>query len=479
MKILSPPWFFRMGIVKRILRMVPLTLWVVLCLGCDGGQWNHDGEADSSPPLTGVFGIGVTIKDITPRQSEIESGQIHMGGYGYLGMRDFGSPLILSKATRVHDRLFVRALFIELDGKRLAIAVIDAAGIGNRILREITSIAARATGLLERDIYISNTHSHNAPDLQGYCGGVSEAYRSFVVNQAVTAISEAKRNREPANLFVSLAQGSSNNRRGWGYTDASIVVLEARTAANDETLCTLINFGCHPTILSSDNTDLSRDYTGYLIDYAEGRLGAPVIFVQGALGDSSPNTIGLIYETEFERAQAFGELIAKEALASMGNQALVEAELYIDTLSFKHQISNPLLITTYLLLGTQLEYDVKYELSKGLSIQTQVSYARLGDQLQIAILPGESLTNHALSIKKAMTAPFRMILSQTTDSLGYLIPTDEWQSAPNRKNYEETFAFDRLLGDSTRDQLVEMIGYDSGVGEEVKVLTGSRQRSIN
>jgi hypothetical protein len=459
---------FRMDSVKEILRMAPLIFSVVLCLDCDGGQRNHDAEDRPSPPMTGVFRIGVSVKDITPRHNQIESGEINMGGYGYLGIRDFGLPLILSKATGVHDRIYVRTTLIELDGNAFAIAAIDAAGIGNKIIHEISSMTSRVTGLRESGICIANTHSHNAPDLQGYCGGVSEEYRSFVIDQTVAAISEASKNRAPAHLYVSLAQGKSDNRRGWGYTDASIVVLEARRIVTDETLCVLINFGCHPTVLDSGDTEISRDYTGYLVDYAETKLGAPVIFLQGALGDSTPHTKGLAYESEFEKAQAFGVLIAEEALAGMENQARVDTELHIDTFTFKHAISNSLLIATYLLLGTRLEYDVEYDLVEGLSIQTQVRYARLGNQVQIGILPGESLTNHALSIKQAMTAPFRMILCQTTDSLGYLIPTDEWHSAPNGESYEETFVFDRHLGDTTRDQLIEMIGSDPTSREEVK-----------
>lgn len=107
---------FRMDTVKKILRMAALTLCVILCFGCDEGQRNHDGDAGPSPASTGVLRVGVSVKDVTPSQSQIESGEIHMGGYGYLGIRDFGLPLILSKATGVHDRLFVRAILIELDG---------------------------------------------------------------------------------------------------------------------------------------------------------------------------------------------------------------------------------------------------------------------------------------------------------------------------------------------------------------------------
>ncbi len=453
-------------------------VFILACSGTDDGQQRQTGRGGTTPADTDSFRVGISVKDITPSRSQIESGAIHLGGYGYLGIRDFDMPAIMSEATGVHDQLLVRAMVIELDGKAFALAVIDAAGIGNRILREIKSTAGEATDLKERDIYIANTHSHNAPDLQGYCGGVSEAYRSLVIDHTVAVISEAKSKLVDANLYISSAQGRAGNRRGWGYTDTSIPVLEARAKGNNETLGALINFGCHPTVLNPGDTELSRDYVGFLIDYAEAQLGAPVVFVQGALGDATPDTRGLEYDSGFEVAQAFGESMAKEVLASMKNQTLVEPELYLDSYTFKHSVSNPLLMATYLLLGTQLEYDIEFDLFDGLSLETQVGYARLGKQVQMALLPGESLTSHALSIKESMSVPFRMVLCQAGDSLGYLIPTDEWESAPNGVNYEETFAFDRFLGDTSRDHLVEMIGYDSGLREEIEIQAGFSQRVI-
>jgi len=447
--------------MKRFLHMVTLSFCLMLLFACHEKKDNQEehpiGAVMTSPVPPGTYLVGVSVKDITPSQSQIEAGEVNMGGNGFLGIRDFTWPPILSIATDVLDPLYVRAMVIDLDGRALALAVLDAAGIGNRIIDEINSMVAQATGLRESQIYIANTHSHNAPDLQGYCGGVSAAYRARVIDRTVAAISDAYGSRGPVNLYVSLGQGQSNNRRGWDYTDSTIPVLDARAIATDETIGILINFGCHPTILSKEDTELSRDYVGHLVDYAEASLGAPVIFVQGILGDATSDTRGLVYSDRFERAQAYGEHIAQQALASMMNQTLIESEVYIDTFPFEHIVTNPLLLVTSLLFGSQLEYDIEFDLFEGLSFQTQVGYVRLGKQVQIAILPGESLTNHGLSIKNSMSAPFKMVFCQASDSLGYLIPTDEWLAGPNGVNYEETFAFDEQLGDVMRDHLVEMI----------------------
>ena len=90
----------------------------------------------------------------------------------------------------------------------------------------------------------------------------------------------------------------------------------------------------------------------------------------------------------------------------------------------------------------------------------QTSYFRIGDNIQGVAFPGESLTNNALPIKAAMTAPFRLFLGLTGDTLGYFVPTDEWLTGRNG-NYEETVSPGRLIGDITRDILVDLIQADA------------------
>ena len=56
----------------------------------------------------------------------------------------------------------------------------------------------------------------------------------------------------------------------------------------------------------------------------------------------------------------------------------------------------------------------------------QTTYFTIGSSLQGVAFPGESLTRNAEPVKAAMTAPFRMFLGLNGDTLGYFVPTDEW-----------------------------------------------------
>jgi hypothetical protein len=66
-------------------------------------------------------------------------------------------------------------------------------------------------------------------------------------------------------------------------------VLVARvTAADSQTLATVVNYACHPTSLAWQNTLISPDFPGAMREVVEGATNAPCIFLQGASGDLGP-----------------------------------------------------------------------------------------------------------------------------------------------------------------------------------------------
>ena len=57
---------------------------------------------------------------------------------------------------------------------------------------------------------------------------------------------------------------------------------------NDEKIINIVNYNCHPTILSSDKTDFfSAEYVGYLLEKLSEKDGCFSTFLQGAAGDVS------------------------------------------------------------------------------------------------------------------------------------------------------------------------------------------------
>jgi hypothetical protein len=50
--------------------------------------------------------------------------------------------------------------------------------------------------------------------------------------------------------------------------------------------------------------------------------------------------------------------------------------------------------------------------------------------------------------------------AQSTNTIGYLVPTDEWESGRNG-GYEESVSIDQYFGDVTRDLLLSMVLADN------------------
>jgi hypothetical protein len=71
--------------------------------------------------------------------------------------------------------------------------------------------------------------------------------------------------------------------------------------------------------------------------------------------------------------------------------------------------------------------------------------------------PGEALTRLGLPLKEALGSPYRLFLGLTYDTLGYLIPADEWMTGRNN-NYEETVSLGREAGPTVSAALLDLLG---------------------
>jgi hypothetical protein len=87
-----------------------------------------------------------------------------------------------------------------------------------------------------------------------------------------------------------------------------------RIESEGRPLGTLIHYGAHPTVLSSNSRVISRDWPGVMVDRVEALTGAPALFVNGAVGDVAPRSNSL---------QAVGD--GEAALQEVGTRAAMDA----------------------------------------------------------------------------------------------------------------------------------------------------------
>lgn len=403
-----------------------------------------DATTTGHPPPLEHFLLGMHVADVSPSPDIIAGNQVFMGAYG--------APYTRGPAQGVHDPIFARSFAIEGNGGGLIMSVVDLPGMGNEITREVRKQVAAKTGLSATQVLIGTTHSHSAPDFMGLWGSVPDGYRDFVVTTVSDSMAAAWMQREPGTLKVGADKAPANNRRGWGFTDDDMTILDAFDL-DDQRIGTVVVFAAHPVVLGEDNKLISCDYPGYFVQDLEATLGAPVALFNGTLGDATPKVPQGDYPDDFARAEAYGQLLAGIAVDITSKATAVEPELEFSHTEWVQTVDN-LLFKGAALLGI-LMFDFEM-MGLDQKVTTQSTYFRLGASLQGVAFPGEPLTRLGLALKEQMQAPHKLVLGNTGDALGYFIPSDEWQTGKN-DNYEETVSMGKTAGDTARDEILPLI----------------------
>ena len=414
--------------------------------------------------------VGFANMSISPQVFD----NVCLGGYGEC-------PLC-RLAEGVHDDIYARVMYLNLNGDEVTFVSLDIIGMSNRF---IADAIAMMEGVVDTDrVIMSSTHSHSTPDLVALWGWVPESYRSYVLGQVQMAVIAAKQNAQPA--IVKAVQTSFNgtvNVRGWSDTDYGLLAIWALNAQTNALIGLVANFGCHPTVLGSSNHLVSRDWVSGLIDGLEETLGSGTsMYVNAAQGDVSSRAYN--GSDDFERAENYGRSIAAAVLQAMSSEDVLTIDtsaLYFVKTPFRHCVTNQKFLLM-LSIGC-MDYDsvtadstcpAGFPLAVRM-FETQLVYLRLGTQVQIAVVPGEALsrlavdgigypgfTNSTASIKSVMTAPVQGVWGMSTDFLGYMVSDDEWNSPPANKNpdnshYEEGVSLGDAADDWIRDPMKNLI----------------------
>lgn len=203
--------------------------------------------------------------------------------------------------------------------------------------RDLLAQITAATGLGPKQIVTTFSHSHAAglfsPDRKHLPGGELIDEHVAHINQNVTAAAvTAIANLKPA--WITYATGRctlATNRDYWddenelyacgfnpdgpnnGSVDDTLLVARI-TGESGDVLGIVVNYGCHPTTLAWENTEISPDYVGAMREVVERETGATCIFALGACGELSPRQC---HVGNTEVADANGRNLGYAALATL------------------------------------------------------------------------------------------------------------------------------------------------------------------
>ena len=265
-----------------------------------------------------ILRAGAARRDITPAVGTLL--------YGY-------NPDQVS--TSVHDPLHVTALALS-SGTSTAVMVTVAAGdMQTEYTTSLRESASRASGVPMENILVSATHTHSAPNVAGMegWGGIDEPYAENILRpRLVEAVLEAVEHLEPVTVGYGTTESYVGvNRRQqmrdgtiefgqspYSCMDPTMTILSFRSVSSGKGVFNLIHYGCHGTSAGC-NHEITRDWSGVMIDRLEAETGILTAFWNGNIGDVGPRltngqTTGNIHYTE-----ELGGVAAQDAIRAYKN----------------------------------------------------------------------------------------------------------------------------------------------------------------
>lgn len=384
----------------------------------------------------------------------------------------------------IHDELYVRALVLEQEKTRVALAVSDVIGFERSLVEKIRTMVEDRVGIPKKNVMVAATHTHAGPvglfgfkEYKGVFHSVSGAYMGDKLDQALVEIISRKiagaiqraschlQEVQVGTLIGKAEEIGKNRRTSAGINDPDVIVTLIE--GTDGPLSILYSYACHPTVLHQDNRLISADFPGYSNLQLEKLSGALPIFMTGAAGDIS--TRYTRRETTFREVKRLGSILAGE-VSKIANTiacrdvscvfiqtktlqlpvkqlpSLEEAQDRLESAKYhlvqlRNSQASPAEIKTAetLLEGAQMIVNLlkKSKIKELENIETEIQLLTI-DNTGILAIPGELFVQPGKEIKKyAQSKGFYLhICCYANGYIGY-IPTEE---AFKDNDYESSVA---------------------------------------
>jgi len=216
------------------------------------------------------------------------------------------------QSAGAHDHLYHRIVAMD-DGKtQFFLISTDICSFSPSVYDEVMSALQAETGIMPVQVWWTATHTHSAPEVgppglgatfmgERYEHDHNTQYTAWVKKRLVEGIKEAQAKLEPARLGVGWGMAMANiNRRARdlegpaflglnpdGPADRQIGLMRL-DKADGKLLALVANYAMHGTVLGPQNLLITADAPGIVADYVEEKLGAPMLYINGAAGNLAP-----------------------------------------------------------------------------------------------------------------------------------------------------------------------------------------------
>ena len=370
--------------------------------------------------------LGVARLDITPAP----------------GLRMWGYSNRTQGATGVLDPLMARAFVLRNGETTVGIVTLDLGRTPEDPL--LDGLRRRAAAQLQIDeLFITASHTHQAPSLESYDGSPNE-FGVQVVAKIEQALAQAARNTEPVTIAIGRGEADYAHNRRRMLRDGR-VAMQWRNAQRDATspvdreytvvrfnradgtpAGVLFHYACHPVVLGSDHLQYSADYVGGACRAVETSLDTVCGFLQGACGDINP----YLDKTPVDEG---GVADMQKVGAALGKQ-LVETAAACETVD----AGSPALQVERRNVPARVRWDIRdpkihEALRKVYSrrinlleraatdgvLQLPLTTVLLADAVALVGLPGEIFVDFQLDLKQRSPVPTTLLVGYTNGYHAY------------------------------------------------------------
>ncbi|MHA1756743.1 MAG: neutral/alkaline non-lysosomal ceramidase N-terminal domain-containing protein [Promethearchaeota archaeon] len=298
--------------------------------------------------------VGFSELKITPDLSE-RNKPLQLAGY---------SPR--KYCSGVHDDIYVRSVYFEANendsNSRALLIVCDIIAIDGTLADIVKRIISQKIPINPTLIMISATHTHHAPDYKGFfrVGNSSiTLFKGFfkprpeqeelikLGKKIIRCAIQAYKNRQESLIGVGQIEIPEHDRvminriEPFNFDKAqypiTIIKVISNSSQNKGTISgVIVNYACHGTVLPRENTLITADYIGYLVDALKREFpNAYIAYFNGPCGEINPLSMELkikmqrkvinglktsdIYQQRgtWEDAKRIGDIIAKYSIIAL------------------------------------------------------------------------------------------------------------------------------------------------------------------
>jgi neutral ceramidase len=216
----------------------------------------------------------------------------------------------------VRDRIYHRIAVLDDGTTAVYFISTDTCMISPAYADKVKEDIHQQLGIPAESIWWLATHTHSAPEIgppgtpaafmperynQASAGESNPEYTDFQETKLIEGLRLARQQLQPARLGFGTGFATANiDRRAIdedgkvtiglnpdGPTDRQIGLIRLETL-DGKLIALLANYAIHGTDLGQENLKITGDVPGVVAQYVEQKLGAPVLFINGAEGNLAP-----------------------------------------------------------------------------------------------------------------------------------------------------------------------------------------------